>query len=190
MSVVEAALDFETDRIDRATVRPTRVHWYAAWTNSHCEQLVHDQLHAKGFEPFLPKVEVWSRRRGGRRLVSTPLFPGYVFLHHPVMSKVDYIEVCKARGLVRVLGERWDRLETIPDDEVDSIRRVLEAHVPMMPHPYLRDGERVRIVRGPLTDVEGLLIRTKPNKGLVVVRVTLLQRSVAVEVDCTAVAAA
>jgi transcription termination/antitermination protein NusG len=57
----------------------------------------------------------------------------------------------------------------------------------VMPHPYVRDGERIRILRGPLTDVEGILIRSKPNKGLVVLRVALLQRSVAVEVDCTLV---
>ena len=56
-----------------------------------------------------------------------------------------------------------------------------------MPYPYLHHGERVRIVGGPLADVEGILIRAKPNKGLIVLRVALLQRSVAVEVDCTLV---
>jgi len=45
--------------------------WYAIWTNSHCEQLVHDQLLARGFEPFLPRMEIWSRRGGARR--SSPL---------------------------------------------------------------------------------------------------------------------
>jgi transcription antitermination factor NusG len=68
-----------------------------------------------------------------------------------------------------------------------SIRTVLDARVPVMPHLYLRDGERVRIVRGPLTGVEGILVRTKLNKGLIVLRVALLRRSVAVEVDCTIV---
>jgi transcription antitermination factor NusG len=176
---VPAAL--ETAAVDVAT------YWYAVWTNSHCEQLVHDQLLAKGFEPFLPRIDVWSRRGGERRVVSAPLFSGYLFLRHPVMSKASYIELCRARGLVRVLGERWDRLEVVPDSEVDGIRRVLEARLPAMPHPYLRDGERVRILHGPLADVEGILVRTKPNKGLIVLRVALLQRSVAVEVDCTLV---
>jgi transcription antitermination factor NusG len=162
-------------------------YWYAVWTNSHCEQLVHDQLVAKGFDPFLPKVDAWSRRRGERRVVSTPLFSGYLFIRHPRMTKASYIELCKVRGLVRVLGERWDRLEVVPDVEVDGIRTVLDARVPVMPHPYLRSGERVRIMGGPLADVEGVLVRTKPNKGLVVLRVALLQRSVAVEVDCTLV---
>jgi len=55
-------------------------------------------------------------------------------------------------------------------------------------HPYLRAGERVRIVQGLLEGVEGILIRTKPERGLVVVSVHLLQRSVAVEIDCALVA--
>ena len=186
-AVVETAVHVETYAPQLRGAIQTPLYWYAVWTNSHCEQLVHDQLLARGFEPFLPRIDVWSRRGGERRVVSAPLFPGYLFLRHPVMSKASYLELCKARGLVRVLGERWDRLEIVPDGEVDGIRRVLEARLPVMPHPYLRDGERVRILRGPLADVEGILVRTKPNKGLVVLRVALLQRSVAVEVDCTLV---
>jgi transcription termination/antitermination protein NusG len=181
---VETAVDRTPDLLD---VRQKSLRWYAVWTNSHCEQLVHDQLRAKGFNPFLPRIDVWSRRGGERRVVSAPLFSGYLFLHHAEMTKAGYIEICKARGLVRVLGERWDRLEVVPDQEINGIRTVLDARVPVMPHPYVRDGERVRILRGPLTDVEGILVRTKPNKGLVVLRVALLQRSVAVEVDCTLV---
>ena len=56
--------------------------WYAVWTKSHCEQIVHDQLAAKGFELFLPEIDVWSSRAGTRRLISTPMFPGYLFVHH------------------------------------------------------------------------------------------------------------
>ena len=180
--------------VDTAALGGTRPHaagtpllWYALWTNSHCEQLVHDQLQAKGFDAFLPRMEIWSRRNGERRVTSAPLFPGYLFLRHAAMTKDAYIELCKARGLVRVLGERWDRLDLVPDHELHAIRTVLEARVPVLLHPYLRDGERVRIVAGPLADVEGILVRTKPNKGLMVLRVSLLQRSVAVEVDCTLV---
>jgi transcription termination/antitermination protein NusG len=188
MSVVaETTVDSARRELDRPGGCPAPLYWYALWTNSHCEQLVHDQLLARGFDSFLPRVDIWSRRAGERRVVSAPLFSGYLFLRHPAMTKASYVEVYKARGLVRMLGERWDRLDVVPDDEMNYIRAVLDARVPVMPHPYLRDGERVRIVRGPLTDVEGILIRTKPNRGLVVLRVALLQRSVAVEVDCTLV---
>lgn len=117
------------------------------------------------------------------------MFPGYLFLRH-AMDKASYIEVRKARGLVRILGERSDRLAVVPDGEIEAIQRVLDARVPAMPHPYLREGQRVRITRGPLAGVEGILVQIKPNKGVLVLSVDLLQRSVAVAVDCTLVAAA
>lgn len=163
------------------------LHWYALWANSHCEQLVHDQLRARGFDPFLPKINIWSRRAGERHVVSVPLFAGYLFLRHTQMDKASYIALRQARGLVRLLGESWDRLDVVPDQEIDAIRKVLTARLPVMPHPYLREGQRVRIQGGPLADVEGILVRTRPNKGLVVLNVNLVQRGVAVEVDCTLV---
>ena len=163
--------------------------WHVLYTRSHCEQLVHDQLAAKGFQLFLPKVEIWSRRAGVRRISHTPLFPGYLFLRH-VMDKFSYITIRKARGLVHILGERWDTLAVVPQAEMESIQTVVRSRVPILLHPYLREGQRVRITRGPLANVEGILIRTKSDKGLLVLSVDLLQRSIAVEVDCTVVEAA
>jgi transcription termination/antitermination protein NusG len=163
--------------------------WYALWTQSHCEQPVHDQLAAKGFRLFLPKIEVWSRRNGVRHRILTPMFPGYLFLRH-AMDHSSYVEILKARGLVRILGDRWDHLATVPDAEVDAIQKVVTAELPVFPHPYLREGQRVRITQGPLANVEGILVHTNPNKGLLVLSIELFQRSVAVEVDCTFAVAA
>ena len=160
--------------------------WYALWTHSHCEQLVHDFLQQKGLSAFLPRVDVWSRRRGKRRLIKAPMFPGYLFLRHP-MDKETYIAVSRAKGLVRVLGERWDCLAEIPHGEIEAIQMVDAACCPVLPYPYLREGQRVRIVEGPLTGVEGLLVESRPSKGLLVLSVHLLQRSVAMSVDATTV---
>jgi transcriptional antiterminator NusG len=114
------------------------------------------------------------------------MFPGYLFLHHG-MDKASYIEVRKARGLVSVLGDAWDRLAVVPDGEINAIQTVLQARVPVWPHTYLREGQRVRVTHGPLADVEGTLVRQKLNKGLLVLSVELVKRSLAVEVDCTCV---
>jgi transcription elongation factor/antiterminator RfaH len=162
--------------------------WYAVWTKSHCEQIVHDQLAARGFELFLPEIDVWSSRAGTRRLISAPMFPGYLFVHHE-MDKTGYLEVIKTRGLVKILGEQWDRLHTVPDSEIGALQRVQVARVPVLPHSFLEEGQRVRITRGPLADLEGILVQSNPNKGLLVLSITLLQRSVAVAVDCTHVVA-
>jgi transcription antitermination factor NusG len=117
------------------------------------------------------------------------MFPGYLFLRHAI-DKTSYINVRKARGLVRILGERWDRLGVVPDAEIEAIHTVLDACLPVMPHPYLREGQRVRITQGPLRGVEGILVQSKPAKGLLILSVDLLQRSVAVEIDCSGVTAA
>jgi transcription antitermination factor NusG len=159
------------------------------WTRSNCEQLVYDQLAVKGFHLFLPKMKAWSRRGGYRHLSHLPMFQSYLFLCH-AMDKASYLEVRKTTGLVRLLGERWDRLEVVSEAEIEAIQRIQEARLPVLPHPYLRDGQRVRITRGPLADIEGVLVRSRPNKGLLIVSIDMLRRSVAVEVDCTLVTAA
>jgi transcriptional antiterminator NusG len=162
--------------------------WYALYTRSHCEQLVCDQLMAKRFHIFLPKLAVWSQRAGLRRLIAVPMFPGYLFLRHAI-DKASYIEVRNARGLVRILGDRWDGLSVIPDAEIAALHTIVRAGVPVMPHPYLSAGQRVRITQEPLRGVEGILVESHPAKGVLILSVDLVQRSVAVEIDCRMVTA-
>jgi transcription termination/antitermination protein NusG len=160
--------------------------WFALWTHSHCEQAVHEQLIAKGFESFLPTIRTWSRRAGTQRLIPLPMFPSYLFVHQ-AMDKRSYIEILKSKGLVRILGARWDRLAAVADTEIEALQRIQSAEPAVMPHPYLQEGQRVCINAGPLAGVEGILVRTRPNRGLLVISVDLLRQSVAVEVDCTLV---
>lgn len=131
-------------------------------------------------------VKTWSRRRGAQTSIPLPMFRGYVFVRH-VVDKRSYIEMLKARGVVKMLGERWDSPAPVPDVEIESIRRVAAADVPVLPYPFLQEGQRVRIVDGALEGLEGILIATKPQKGLLVVSVDILQRSVAVGVESTQV---
>ena len=185
----EALAEAAIESLEYEPSSRTRLGWHVLWTHSHCEQLVYDQLAIKGFELLLPTIDAWSRRRGIQRLSRVPLFGGYLFLHHAV-DKASYLEVCKARGLVRLLGERWDQLEVVPDGEIHAIQRLVRSELPILPYPYLREGQRVRITEGPLANVEGILVRGNPKKGLLVVSVNLLQRSAAVHLDCTQLEAA
>ena len=95
-----------------AAAAPGTGPWFALWTHSHCEQLVHDQLAQKGFCVVYPTVDVWSRRRGVQRLVRAPMFPSYLFVRH-AMDKAAYLEVSKVRGLVCVLGELSKTLHAV-----------------------------------------------------------------------------
>jgi transcriptional antiterminator NusG len=147
--------------------------WYAIWTRSNCERLVAQ----------LPEMGARSRRNGKSHVVPVPMFPGYLFVHH-AMEKDSYIEILKARGIVRILEGGWTRLTPVAGDEVDAIQRLVASGVPVLPHAYFREGDRVRVVEGPLAGVEGVFLRDKPQKGRLVVSVNLLRTSVAVEVDC------
>jgi len=171
-------------RDDLPAAVATACPWYALYTRSHCEQLVYEQLAAKGLHLFLPKMQVWSQRAGVRHRIAVPMFPGYLFLQSLVDS-ATYLEVRQARGLVRILGQGWDRLAVVPEEEIQAIYAVLRSRLPIQPHPYLREGQRVRVRRGLLSGVEGILVGGKANKGRVVLSVKLLQQSVAVEVDCS-----
>jgi transcription termination/antitermination protein NusG len=162
--------------------------WYAIWTRSHCERLVADQLSAKGFSPFLPEVQFGSvsavRNGSGRRgrCKPGPMFPGYLFVRDE-MTKNRYVEMLSVRGIVRVLEDGWMRLTPIPDADIDAIQRIVQSGISVLPHALLRHGDRVRVVEGPLTGVEGIFVRNSQQKGSLVVTIDLLGRSVALEVD-------
>jgi transcription antitermination factor NusG len=163
--------------------------WLVVWTHSNYEQRVHDQLNAKQFHVFLPKIETWTRRGGTRSRARIPMFPGYLFVRR-AMDKASYVAMCQVPGVVRVLGDRWDQLATVPEGDIDAIQRLAASRLAVAPHPYLREGQRVRIKTGPLADVHGILLRDNVNKGVLVISVEMLRRSVAVEVDVTLVEAA
>jgi transcription antitermination factor NusG len=160
--------------------------WYAVWTRSNCERQVMEQLAAKAFTPFLPEMAVWARRDGKSRVVQSPIFPGYLFVRH-AMDKASYVEILKARGVVRILDGGWSRLTPIPADEVDAIQRLVHSGVPLLPHAYFQQGARVRVLEGPLLGLEGLFVREQPGKDRLVLSINLLQASVAVEIDASSV---
>jgi transcriptional antiterminator NusG len=185
--LIASVLDPVTTGPDAAVAEvPRRASWSVLWTRSHCERLVYDQLASQGLTLFLPEIDMWSRRGGLRHRIRVPMFPGYLFLR-AALDKYTYVAVRKARGLVSLLGADEEGAAVVPDAEVVGLQRVVQSRLPAAPHPYLKAGMRVRITRGPLADVEGVLVRTKPTKGMLILSVDLVQKSVAVEVDCTIV---
>jgi transcription antitermination factor NusG len=160
--------------------------WYAVWTRSHCEQLVAQQLGTKGFTAFLPQMQTWSRRAGVPHVITVPMFPGYLFVSGS-MERQRHVAVLSVRGVVRVLGEDGQRPTPIPDGQVEAIRRVVESSTSVLAHPHMSMGDRVRVVDGPLSGVEGVYVKDRAARGRLVLSIDLLGRSVAVEVDGDAV---
>ncbi|HET7159306.1 MAG TPA: transcription termination/antitermination NusG family protein [Burkholderiales bacterium] len=158
--------------------------WFAIRTKPRHEKAVSLTLAGKGYEQFLP---VYSSRGLGstRKPVSLPLFAGYLFCRFDVE---DRLPILITPGVFNIVG--CGRVPIALDDvEVANLQSVVRAGIAPQPWPFLKVGHRVRITRGALEGVEGVLVKSKSVDRLIV-SVTLLQRSVAVEIDTRCVEAA
>jgi transcription elongation factor/antiterminator RfaH len=152
--------------------------WYALYTRPRHEKAVAEQLIKREMEAFLPVREVLSRWKDRRKLVQLPLFPGYVFVRASLTHKR---RVVSTDGVVRMVSFQGTPAP-IPDEEIEAVREICLTKLPCDPYPYLTEGRWVRVVRGPLDGLTGILVRKK-SKHRLVVSIDILQQSVAVEID-------
>jgi len=76
--------------------------------------------------------------------------------------------------------------ECIPEEQIISLKRIIESKELLDPYPYLKEGERVRIKNGPLTGVEGILIE-KLGQHMLVLSIDLLKQGVALKIEASEV---
>ena len=157
------------------------IKWYAVHTSSRHEDMVHMRLDAKEIPVFLPKIEVWSKRKDRKKRIRVPLFRGYLFVHVELEKRI-WLEILKTPGVARIVGNQKEPIP-IPNEQIDSIRILLENDVLLTPVPYLQIGQMVKIVNGPLAGVEGILLETDTRKNKLVISVDILKRSLSVEFD-------
>jgi transcription termination/antitermination protein NusG len=136
-----------------------------------------DYLAVANFLPLITQERRWSDRK---QMVSVPLFPGYLFVWI-VRSSDVLLRVLKVPGIVDFVRDRNGPL-AIPEKEIENVQTVLSHGIECSPHPLLKAGDRVRVVRGALAGIEGTLIRSGSQAKLVI-SVEMIQRSVAVNVD-------
>ncbi len=106
------------------------------------------------------------------------MFPGYCFGRFPYEAR---LAVLTAVGTVQILGSNG-HASTVPDGEIEAVRRLVESTLPLDPHPYLKEGMVVEVVRGPLEGVRGILVR-KGRHARFVVAINLIQQAASVEID-------
>jgi transcription antitermination factor NusG len=150
--------------------------WFAARLLSNQEFKVEGLLSGAAIEAFLPTFVEETRWTDRSKVITRPLFSGYIFL------RIDPAELDRARriaGVVHILGT--DRPEAIPDVEIENVRRALASQGTVEPCPYVA-GEAVRIERGPLAGVSGIVKRTA-GATRVIVAIEILKRAVSVEID-------
>jgi transcription antitermination factor NusG len=157
--------------------------WFALQVRSRRESCVADYLRGQGYEWFLPLYK--CRRRWSDRIkeVQTPLFPGYLFCR---FDPQDRLPILKTPGVIQIVGVNRTPV-AVEESEISAVQTLVAAGVPNQPWPFLQVGEKVRIESGSLCGLEGILLDFKGSHRLVL-SITLLQRSVAVEIDSAFVA--
>jgi transcription antitermination factor NusG len=152
--------------------------WYALRVKSRFEGTVAAHVRGRQHESFLPLFK--SRRRWSDRIqeLDLPLFPGYVFCK---LDPLDRLPILSIPGVVDIVGMRRVPL-AIDEAEIAALQTAVKSGLPTRPWQFLQIGQRVRIQCGPLCGIEGIMLGYRGGSRLVL-SLTLLQRSVAVQVD-------
>lgn len=152
--------------------------WFGVRTRSNHEKVTATLLSAKGYEQYLPSYK--SRKRWSDRVVETerPLFPGYVFCRFDPKLRMP---ILTTPGVVTVIGF-GNEPAPISDAEIEAVQAVLRSGLRAEPCHYLHEGQRIRVNQGSLMNLEGILVRKK-SEWRMVVSVSMLQRSISVEID-------
>ena len=152
--------------------------WFAVQVWSGREHISAAHLRERGYQVFLPCYREQRRWSDRIKVFERALFAGYVFCQivPDVLGKI-----ITAPGVIRIVGDGSEPV-SIPADEIEAIQRIVATSLSTEPWPMPQAGQRVRIELGPLSGIEGVVLAVK-NHHRFVVSISLLQRSVAVEVD-------
>jgi transcription antitermination factor NusG len=168
LDLVDAKLDTKSEDLK----------WYALHVHARKEQLVASQLQTRNLGCFLPtykSLRKWSDRT---KEIQQALFPGYVFCRFAYENRQP---VVMTTGVTQVVGTGKVAIP-IADSEIEALQVAVSSGIPAQPWPYLRTGEYVQVNYGHLAGLQGILVNFKGNHR-VVLSVTLLQRSLALEVE-------
>jgi len=156
------------------------VRWWALKTRANFERTVQDQLDGKAFESFLPTYRAWSRRADRKKIISLPLFPGYLFVHTDLTVFDQRVAILRCRGLVKIIGGPQGP-EPVSDREIENIQVLCSSDRMLEPWSRIEVGKPVRIVSGGLAGVIGVVVDVVGKGKRIVCNVQLLGRAVAAE---------
>lgn len=170
---------------DVCHLTPRPANWFAVYTTPRHEKRIAFHCEQRQIESFVPlyhEVRQWKNRCKVK--LDLPLFPNYLFVR---IQREDRFRVLNLPGVISILGSGSD-LFPLPDEYIFSLRKGLEDRK-IEPHPSVEIGDKVRITAGAMIGMEGVLVRKK-NELRVVLKVAMLDRSMAVEVTMADISAA
>ena len=148
------------------TTNTTFPKWFALYTKPQHEKFVESALTEKNIESFTPTVLLKKKWSDRVKLIEQPFFKGYCFAKFPIKDK---ILIVSQRGVVNIVNFR-NKYISVQDSVIDSLKILVENKVKIDPYPFLKTGDRIRVKRGPLKNIEGYIIekRSKSSTSLAI----------------------
>jgi transcription antitermination factor NusG len=168
----------ETNSVQFGGRAPSAEHWYAAYTHPNHEKRVAAQLRGRDVDVLLPLYYAIRQWKDRKVRLAVPLFPGYVFVRISMRERLRVLEVPGVASIVG-FGNQPARL---PEEEIQAIQCFADCASSAAPHPYLRVGDRARVMSGPLRGLAGTIVRSK-NCTRLVLTFDSIRSSVSVNVS-------
>lgn len=154
--------------------------WYVVYTKPKTERKVATSIHDMGIESYLPMHKIirqWSDRK---KKLEVPLFPNYVFVKTNELMRECLFSI---KELVRFVSiER--KPVVIRDNEIVTIKRILNEDLEVVPEEYLQEGLKVRIAHGQFAGLEGVIAK-KFSKTRLIIRIEVLMKAFSVNLPAS-----
>ncbi|MGC2423914.1 MAG: UpxY family transcription antiterminator [Nitrospirota bacterium] len=155
--------------------------WYAIHVRSRHEFVVFAELSLNGIEAFLPSVTKVRQWKDRKKQVRFALFPGYCFVR-TAPHQDEYRMILKIKGVVTFVCLEKNKPVPVPSEEITSLKSMIDSGAEPFIYPGLELGARVKVTRGPLRDVEGVLVK-KENVDIFVINIGILGRSAGIRMS-------
>src|SRR5207247_8656719 len=152
--------------------------WYALQVRPRSEWMVAANLCNKGYELFLPTYKSKRRWSDRTKILELPLFSGYLFCQFDVQTRLPILTTPGVSSIVGI----GKPPQPVDEAEMQAIRTVVQSGAVYEPYAYLPVGQLVRVEEGALCGLTGI-VTTHKNDSRLIISVTLLMRSVSVEID-------
>jgi len=155
-------------------------HWFALSTRSRAEKAARDYLDAHAVETFLPTFTRQSRWKDRKKSIEWPLFTGYCFARFDLGEQLTVLKCPHVAAIVSFAGTP----SPVPEIEIENLRLLIESELQFDPVPFIKEGDKVQVVYGPLKGVVGRLVR-KGQHARLILAVDLISQAVSVTVDAS-----
>lgn len=152
--------------------------WLAAYTKARHEKKADQELRRKGIECYLPLVKRHHQWKDRKKWIWMPLFRSYVFVRVPLTHTLDVLETYGIHHIVRFR----DRYAEIPEDQIETVKLMLEGGYTPDSHDYFEVGGEVEVVGGPLKGIRGVVSR-KDGGSRFVLRIDGIRQAISVQID-------